>query len=100
MEIYGVNLHIHSEYKEILTRKNSEFRYFSSSDGLSWNVFDKKGLHFLHINVNCILPQIEEIRFIAKNSKITVIGNSETKLDRAIFEEEIYTKCYSIVRCD
>ena len=38
-------------------------------DGLSCNVFDKKGLHFLHINVNSPLPKIDEIRFMPKSLK-------------------------------
>ena len=41
-----------------------------------------------------------KIRFIAKMSKATVTGISETKLDEAIFDAEIYTECYTIVRCD
>ena len=69
----------------------------SQIDGLSWNVFDKKGLHFLHMNVNSLLPKIEEIRFIAKKSKAVVIGISETKLDGTIFDAEIYIEGYSIV---
>ena len=69
----------------------------SQIDGLSWNVFDKKGLHFLNMNVNSILPRTEEIRFIAKTSKATVIGISETKLDGTIFAAEIYIEGYSIV---
>ena len=48
--------------------------YNSQFDGLSWNLFAKKGMHFLHINVNSFLPKVEEIRFIAKKSKATVIG--------------------------
>ena len=67
---------------------------------LSWNVFDKKGLHFLHINVNSLLPKIEEVRFIAKKSKATVIGITETKLDGTTFDTELYIEGYSIVRCD
>ena len=72
----------------------------SQIDRLSLNVFDRKGLHFLHINVNSLLPKIEEVRFIAKNSKATVIGITETKLDGTIFDAELYIKGYSIVRCD
>ena len=63
-------------------------------------MFDKKGLHFLHINVNSLLPKIEKIRFIAKKSKATVIGINETKLDGTIFDAEFYVEGYSIVRCD
>ena len=72
----------------------------SQIDRLSVNVFDKKGLHFLDINVNNVLPKIEEVRFIAKNSKATVIGISETKLDGTIFDAELYIKGCSIVLCD
>ena len=33
-EIYGVNLRIHSEHREIRTRKNSIFDHFSRSDSV------------------------------------------------------------------
>ena len=72
----------------------------SQIEGLSWNVFDKKGLHFLHINVNSLSPKIEEIRFIAKKCKATVIGITGTKLDGTIFDAKIYIEGCSIVRCD
>ena len=74
----------------------------SQIDGLSCNVFDKKGLHLLNINVNSVWPKIGEIRFIAKKSKAESrnIGVSETKLDGTIFDAEIYIEGYSIVRCD
>ena len=79
---------------------NSRSPHNSQIDGLNWNVFDKKGLHFLHTNVNSLLPKIDEIRLIAKKSKATVIGITETKLDGTIIDSEIYIKVYSIVRCD
>ena len=60
----------------------------------------KKGLHFLHINVNSLLTKIKEIRLIAKNSKANVIGIAETKLDGTIFNAEVYIEGYSIVRWD
>ena len=72
----------------------------SQIDRLSWNVFDKKGLHFLNINVNSLFPKIEEVRFIAKKSKATVLGITEIKLDGTIFDAELYIEGYSIVRCD
>ena len=73
--------------------------HISQIDGLSWNVFDKKGKHFLQINVNRLLPKTEVIRFMAKKSEVTVIGISETKLDGTIFDAEIYIESYSIVPC-
>ena len=52
-------------------------------------MLDKKGLYFLHINVNSLLPKIEKIRFLARNSKATVIGISETKLPGTTLDTEI-----------
>ena len=59
----------------------------------------RKGLHFLHINVNSLLTKIKEIRLIAKKSKAKVIGITEKKLDGTIFNA-VCIKGYSIVRCD
>ena len=42
---------------------NPEPRHNSQIDGLSQNVFDKKGLRFLNINVNSLLSKI--VTFIA-----------------------------------
>ena len=47
-------------------------------------------MYFLHINVISPLPKIEETRFIAKISKATVIGITETEIDGTIFDAEIY----------
>ena len=60
----------------------------------------RKGLHFLHINVNSLLTKIKEIRLIAKKSKANVIGITEIKLDGTIFNAEVYIEGYSIVWCD
>ena len=69
----------------------------SQIDDLIWNLFDKKRLHFLHIDVSSLLPKIEEIRFITEKSKATRIGITEAKLDGIIFKAEIYIEGYSIV---
>ena len=50
-------------------------------DDSQWNIFKKKGLHILHLNVSGLLPEIDEIHFIAKQSKVSIIGISESKLD-------------------
>ena len=60
-------------------------------------MFDKKGKHFLHINVNSLLPKIKEMKFIAEKSKAIVIGITEIKLDGTIFDPEIYIEGFSIV---
>ena len=31
-----------------------------------WNIFKSRGLHFIHLNINVLLPKIEELRMIVK----------------------------------
>ena len=50
-------------------------------------------LHFLCcINGNSLSSKTEEIRFIVKKSKATVIGIPQTKLDGKCFEAEMYVE--------
>ena len=49
-----------------------------------WNSFKKKGLNFIHLNINSLLPKIEELCFIAKSTNAAVIGNCESKLDKKL----------------
>ena len=53
----------------------------------AWNIFQKRGMHFIHLNISSILPKIDKIRYTAKLTNATVIGLSETKLDNAVFRE-------------
>ena len=46
----------------------------------TWNIFQKGDMHLIHLNINSILPKIDEIRYIAKLINATVIGLSETNL--------------------
>ena len=65
-----------------------------------WNIFKIKGLHLLHLNVNSLLPKIDELRYIAKFSKAAIIGITESKLDNYILDSEIQIDNYQILRCD
>ena len=41
-----------------------------------WSVFNSRGLHFIHFNVNSFLPKIDELRNIAKLSNAAgIIGS-------------------------
>ena len=64
----------------------------------AWNIFQKRGIHFIHLNINSILPKIDEIRSIAKLTNATVIGLSETKLDNAVLSSELEIERYDLVR--
>ena len=65
-----------------------------------WSPFRKRGLHFLHINVNGLLPKIEELRSIANRSNASVIGISETKIDDSVLNSEIDIENYEVIRRD
>ena len=65
-----------------------------------WNIFKNKGLHFIYLNINNLLPKIEELRFIAKSTNTEVIGIYESKLDASVLEQEINIDNYKVLRCD
>ena len=71
-----------------------------SSCSNEWNVFKAKGIHLIHLNVNSLLPKIDEIRYIAARTNATVIGISESKLDETILQSEIQIANYELLRCD
>ena len=62
--------------------------------------FKKRGMHFTHININSILPKIDELRQIASETKCVVISISETKLDETIQDEELQIQGYNLIRND
>ena len=62
-----------------------------------WSVFNSRGLHFIHLNINSLLPKIDELRNIAKLSNAAVIGISESKLDDSVLSSEIHIDDYNDV---
>ena len=64
------------------------------------NVFRSKGIHLIHLNVNSLLPKIDEIRYIAERTKAAVIGITESKVDESIFQSEIQIDNYDLFQCD
>ena len=61
-----------------------------------FETFNNKRLHLKHLNVNSLLPKIDELHNIAKCSNAAVIGITETKLDNTVYT----IGGYSIVRND
>ena len=57
-------------------------------------------MHFIHLNINSILPKIDKIRYIAKLTNATVIGLSKTKLSKAILSSELEIEGYDLLRSD
>ena len=62
--------------------------------------FRKRGLHFLHINVNSLLSKIDELRGIVGPYKTCNIRVTESKLDGSVTNQEVNISGYSILRND
>ena len=65
-----------------------------------WEPLNKKCLHFLHFNINNLLPKIDELKFIANKTKAVVIGITELKPDHTIPNLEVNLPGYDILRGD
>ena len=46
-----------------------------------WSPFKKRELHVIQLNINSLLPKLDEIRNIAKHARPAVFGITESKLD-------------------
>ena len=65
-----------------------------------WQAFSNRGLHLIHLNINSLLPKIDELRDIAKRTKAAVIVISKSKLDSTVLDPEIYIENYEILCFD
>ena len=54
----------------------------------------------MHININSLLPKIDELPYIAKLSEAAVICISESKLDDSILCSESQFENYHLIRSD
>ena len=39
-----------------------------------WNIFNKRGLHMIHLNINSVLSIIDELRVLQRNQKLPSLG--------------------------
>ena len=62
-----------------------------------FEVFNNKGLHFMHLNINGLLNKIDELRYIARSSNAAVTGITETKLGNIVYDSEVTVDGYNIV---
>ena len=56
-------------------------------------------MHFRHININSLLPKIDELKCIADKIK-AIIGITESKLELTVPDLEVSLPRYDILRCD
>ena len=62
--------------------------------------FRKRGLHFLHINVNSLLSKIDELRDVVCHTKPAIVGITESKLHSSVSDQEVNISSYGILRSD
>ena len=70
------------------------------SDINNWKMFKQRGLHFIHLNINSLLPKIDELRLIALETKAAIIGITESKIDDTVLDAEIEIEGYALIRSD
>ena len=63
-----------------------------------YKVFQKRGLHFLHINVRSLLPKLHELNYIARTSRPAFL--CITWLDDTVPDSEIDIENYFVQRKD
>ena len=66
----------------------------------AWNIFQKRGMHFILLNINSFLSNTDEIHCIAKLTNAAVIELSETKLNNTVLSSEFEIEGYYLVRFD
>ena len=65
-----------------------------------WEPFNKNGLHFIHIDINSLLPKSDESVWIANKIKAAITGITESKLDHTVPDIEVNLPVYDILRCE
>ena len=64
--------------------KSGSVQISSAANVNIWEPLNKKGLHFLHININSLLSKIDELKRIVNKTKAAIIGITESKLDHTV----------------
>ena len=68
--------------------------------GMNEMSLKKRGMHFIHTNMNNLLPKIDEVCYIVNITNASIIGISETKLVETIWPSELQVDGYDLVRLD
>ena len=86
--------------KTVPSETQSNFDLDTSSSTDNWKVFNIRGLHSLRLIISSILSKIDELLVIAKKSRTSVIGITESKLDKTVLDEERNIHGYELARSD
>ena len=67
---------------------------------MEWDIFKRKFLHLTKLNINSLLPKIDELRLMGWFSNAAAIGISESKLDKSIINSEILIDNFDLLSCN
>ena len=65
-----------------------------------WNIFKNRGLYFIHLSINSLLPKIAELHYITKSTNAVIIGICESKLNTSVLDPDISFDYCKICLCD
>ena len=74
-------------------------QYLPDNDN-KFEPFRKRGLDFLHINVNSLLSNIDELRDVVGHTKPEILEITKSKLDSSVSDHEVNISGYCILRSD
>ena len=74
-------------------------KYLPDNDN-KFELFRKRGFHFLVINVDSLFLKVNELRDVVGHTKPAILGITESKLDSSVSDQEVNISGYSILRSD
>ena len=72
----------------------------SSAQSNPYQCFQRRGLNFLHLNTQSIIPKLSEIRLIVEQCRAAAFCVTETWLDASCTDDEVKNDGYLIIRRD
>ena len=81
-------------------RMDYQLDYLPDISNHAWNIFQKRDMHLISLNINSLLSKINKTGYIAKLINAIVIGLTKTKLDNAVLSSELEIEGYDLVRSD
>ena len=74
-------------------------KYLPDNDN-KFELFHKRGFHFLVINVDSLLLKVNELRDVVGHTKAAILGITESKFDSSVSDQDVNMSGYSILRSD
>ena len=87
--------------ESIISQSNNPTCLSLSLTDYSELTFTSKGLHFCYLNIQHILPKLDELRILMANDKCAdILGLCESFLDPNIMDQQVAIEGYDFIRKD